>query len=66
MSTVQEIEQAIRKLEPGDFAALREWFATFDAERWDRQLEQDVAAGRLDWLAEEALRDVREGRCTEL
>jgi hypothetical protein len=66
MSTVHEIEQAIRALEPQEFAALRDWFAAFDAEVWDRQLEQDVAAGRLDKLAEEALRDLSEGRCTDL
>ncbi len=66
MSTVQEIEQAIRALGPQDLAALRDWFAAFDAEIWDRQLEQDVAAGRLDRFAEEALRDLSEGRCTDL
>ena len=66
MSTVQEIEQAIRNLGPQDLAALRQWFAAFDAELWDRQMEQDVAAGRLDWLAEEGLRDLGEGRCIDL
>jgi hypothetical protein len=65
MSTVQDIEQAIRGLGPADLAALREWFATYDAEVWDRQFEQDVAAGRLNRFAEEALRDLREGRCTD-
>ena len=66
MSTVHEIEQAIRSLGPQDLAALRDWFAAFDAEIWDRQIEQDVAAGRLDRFAEEALRDLNEGRCTDL
>jgi hypothetical protein len=66
MSTVHEIEQAIRGLGPKDLAVLREWFGAFDAEVWDRQLEQDVAAGRLDRFAEEALRDLDEGRCTDL
>jgi hypothetical protein len=66
MSTVHEIEQAIRGLGSQDLAALRDWFAAYDAEVWDRQLEQDVAAGRLDWLAEEARRDHSEGRCTDL
>jgi hypothetical protein len=66
MTTVHEIEQAIRGLGPQDLAALRDWFAAFDAELWDRQLEQDVAAGRLDQFAEEALRDLKEGRCTDL
>jgi hypothetical protein len=65
MSTVDEIEQAIRALNQQDLATLRDWFAAFDAERWDYQLEQDVAAGRLDKLAGEALRDLSEGRCTD-
>ncbi|HVK15893.1 MAG TPA: addiction module protein [Fimbriiglobus sp.] len=55
MSTIHEIEQAIRKLEPADLAAFRAWFAAFDADAWDKQLDDDVAAGRLDRLAEEAL-----------
>ncbi|MFO0889122.1 MAG: hypothetical protein U0790_08275 [Isosphaeraceae bacterium] len=66
MSTVDEIEEAIRKLPDEDLAALRAWFAEFDAAAWDRQFERDVAEGRLDALAEEALLDWREGRCTDL
>lgn len=66
MSTIQEIEDAIRRLPEDDLAALRTWFAEYDAEIWDRQFERDVAMGRLDALADEALRDAREGRCTEL
>ena len=60
MSTVDEIEDAIRKLGDEDLAALRAWFAEFDAAAWDRQFERDVAEGRLDALADEALRDLRE------
>lgn len=66
MNTVHEIEEAIRGLGQQDLAALRQWFAKFDAEAWDRQLEEDAASGRLDWLAEEAQRDLANGRCTEL
>lgn len=66
MSTVQEVEDAVRSLPPGDFAVFRDWFAEFEAEVWDRQLEEDAAAGRLDALADEALADLRDGRCTEL
>ena len=66
MSTIQEIEDAIRQLPEDDLAAFRAWFAEFDAAAWDRQFERDVAEGRLDALADEALRDAREGRCTEL
>jgi hypothetical protein len=66
MSSIQEIEHAIRRLSPEDLATFRAWFAGFDASAWDRQIEEDVAAGRLDALADEALQDLREGRCTEL
>ena len=66
MSTICEIEDAIRKLSEEDLVKLRAWFAEFDAAQWDRQFERDVAEGRLDSLVEEALRDAREGRCTDL
>jgi hypothetical protein len=65
MGSVQEIEQAVLKLSAPELAAFRDWFAEFDAEAWDRQIEGDIAAGRLDALAAEALADLRAGRCTE-
>jgi hypothetical protein len=64
--SVEEIENAIRELSGADLAAFRQWFAEFDAAAWDRQIEQDAAAGRLDALANEALDDFRAGRSTEL
>ena len=66
MNLVSEIEVAIKKLSRDELSAFRDWFQEFDAEAWDKQFEADVAAGRLDALAEEALRDLREGRCTDL
>jgi hypothetical protein len=66
MSTVAEIEEAIQQLPPEELARLREWFARFDAVQWDCQFEADVAAGRLDALASEAISDLRQGRSTEL
>jgi hypothetical protein len=65
MSTT-EIERAIEKLPPEELARLRAWFAEFDAAQWDRDLERDVAARRLDALADEALDDDRIGRSTDL
>jgi len=66
MTVVSEIEVAVAKLSRKDLSAFRDWFQEFDAEAWDKQFKDDVAAGRLDALAEEALRDLREGRCTDL
>lgn len=66
MSTVAEIQDAVGSLPPEDLSHFRRWFTEFDAAVWDRQFEADVAAGRLDRLAEEALADLRSGRCTDL
>lgn len=66
MNTVHEIENAVSKLSREELSLFRSWFQEFDADAWDQQFEADVRAGRLDALAEEALRDLREGRCTDL
>lgn len=65
MGSVKEIEDAVVRLSPGELAAFREWFAEFDAEAWDSRIEEDITAGRLDGLANEALEDLRAGRCTD-
>ena len=66
MSKVEEIERAIQQLSSDDLSEFRAWFATFDAEVWDREFDEDVEAGRLDALAREALDDWHGGRCTDL
>ena len=66
MNTFHEIEDAVRNLSIEDLAAFRHWFAEFDAGVWDRQFDADVAAGRLDKLADEAIKDLRDGCCTDL
>ena len=66
MSTVKDIERTVRQFEPEDLATFRDWFGEFDAEVWDRKIEEDVTVGRLDALADQALRDRQEGHCTEL
>lgn len=66
MSTVQEIEQVVRRLSPAELAAFRAWFAEFETRLWDREFEEDADAGRLDHFADDALTDLREGRCTIL
>lgn len=66
MSSILEIENAVQRLSPGELAAFRNWFQQFDAAEWDRQFEGDVSSGRLDALADEAIGQLREGKCTEL
>ena len=57
MTTVKDIEQAIQHLPPKKLAEFRSWYSDFDAAQWDKQLERDVKAGKLDALADKALRD---------
>ena len=66
MGKVDNIEGQIQELSPEELATLREWFAEYDAEVWDRQFAADVKAGKLDALAERALRDHLAGRSTKL
>lgn len=66
MSTVHDIEAAVSRLSRQELAVFRDWFSEFDASAWDRQFEADVRAGHLDALADEAISDLREGRCRDL
>lgn len=66
MSTIYEIEQAVSGLSEQELSEFRAWFLEFDAEAWDRQFEEDVAAGRLDALADEATADLRASRARPL
>jgi len=66
MSKVEELERAVSQLDREQLAAFRRWFLEFDTELWDRQFEEDVAAGRLDALGDEAVREHREGRTRPL
>jgi hypothetical protein len=65
VGSVKEIEEAVLRLSGAELAAFRAWFAELDAEAWDRQIESDIAAGRLDSLADEAIADLQAGRCSE-
>lgn len=66
MSKIEIIEDQIKGLSREELARFREWFAAFDGEFWDRQFEADVQAGKLDGLAETALRNHRSGQSTKL
>lgn len=66
MGKVESIEQQIKALSADALAQLRAWFLDFDGALWDQQIGRDVAAGRLDALAETALRDHAAGKTTPL
>jgi hypothetical protein len=64
--TVQELEKAIARLSPEELAELRAWFFERDHQEWDRQIERDSEAGKLDKLIAQARRDYAAGNGREL
>ncbi len=66
MSKVETLEREVEKLSPEELAVFRDWFANYDADAWDRQMEADVKAGKLDRLAAEALAEHGRGETKEI
>ena len=62
---VEDLESAISRLSAKDLARFSEWFEQFMEDRWDRQIEEDIKAGRLD-RREAGDEDFEAGRCTPL
>ena len=59
MTMLMQIEKEIRGLPQNEFSKLREWFSKYDSEIWDKQMLTDSQVGKLDNLAEQAIRDYR-------
>ena len=66
MSTVAEIKTAFERLPEKDARELADWVQEVMEDRWDRQIEDDIAAGKLDRLAEQAMAHYRAGRTKPL
>ncbi len=63
MSTVEEIESAIKKLPEKEVRRVCEWLDEYAAQLWDKQIERDAqTGGRLRRFVEEAKADYRAGR----
>lgn len=59
--SVTEIESAIAQLPPKEFSELMSWLQKYQEKAWDKQIEEDLASGRLDTLVEEAEKEYRQG-----
>jgi hypothetical protein len=64
--SVGELESAVSRLSREELFSFQTWFEEFVAEAWDRQIEEDAQARKLDHLAAEADREFAAGRCTPL
>ncbi|MBI5235267.1 MAG: hypothetical protein HY886_03350 [Deltaproteobacteria bacterium] len=66
MTRIEQLEHEIQKLNRADLANFRNWFREYDANEWDRQIEEDVQAGKLDNLAKKALAAHKAGNTKKL
>ncbi len=66
MTKLEKLEREIQRLGSDELATLRDWFRKYDAENWDREIEEDASRGRFDKLAEEALAAHKAGRTKQL
>lgn len=65
MTRLEALENEIKNLTPEEFAELRNWLLERDWEEWDREIERDAAAGKLDSLVREAREDHARGKSTK-
>ena len=65
-SRIEKIETEVMQLSAEELDAFRAWFAEYDFDAWDRQIEADSKAGKLDHLAAAGMRDYEAGLTTEL
>ncbi len=64
--SVDELQAAILDLTPEDLERFARWLDEYRADLWDRQIEADILAGRLDEAGRRADDDFEAGRCTPL
>ena len=58
MLTAEFVENAVKQLSAEELVMFRQWYAQFDSDLWDAQIQADAAAGKLDALAAEALAEM--------
>lgn len=66
MTKAEELEKWVKALSPAELARFRAWFLDFDWRAWDKQVERDGRAGKLDALASKALAEHAAGKTRRL
>jgi hypothetical protein len=64
--SVEELQAAVAQLPAEDLDRFSQWFEEFVADLWDRRIEADILAGRLEAAGRRADEDFEAGRCTPL
>ncbi len=66
MSKVDDLKSEIERLPGEEFTELARWLSEKDWERWDKEIEADSKAGKLDFLVREALDAKAKGTLKDL
>jgi len=64
--SLHELETAVARLPADELTAFARWFEEYRADAWDRRIEADIRAGRLDEAGRRADADFGAGRCKPL
>ena len=66
MISIEVLEKQITELDNESFSKLRDWFIEFEQSRWEKQIEADSNAGKLDFLIDAALAEHQAGKTRNL
>ena len=64
--SVEELQSAISQLPAEELNRFSQWFEEFLADQWDRRIEADIQAGRLEAAGRRADDEFNAGNCTPL
>jgi hypothetical protein len=64
--SLHELETAVSQLPADELTVFARWFEEYLADAWDRRIEADIKAGRLDEAGRRADADFEAGRCKPL
>jgi len=54
MTNVADLQTAVASLPEREYSQFRRWLLERDWREWDREIEEDSKAGKLDFLFQEA------------
>ena len=66
MSKIDELKADIDRLPSEELAELSRWLSEKEWESWDKEIEADSQAGRLDFLVREAHEEKAKGTLKEM
>ena len=66
MSKIDELKEDIEKLPSEELAELFRWLSEKEWRSWDKEIEADSQAGRLDFLVREAREEKAKGTLKEM